>query len=203
MDLVNRSIFAVLFIALFIVKVIYVKRSPWSSKTRQERWADFSKEGRRNAFVLFAMYFFYISWCLLIIFSPFFIWWSYFPLDLVWTAFGTVLGLFSIFLIYWAHKTLGESFTPTVAGFEGQNLVTNGPYSIIRHPLYTGHTLFHLALSLISANWVFFVFFIAVIRYTMRRVGFEEQNLLEQFGIEYQNYMKHTSRFFPCFRRKL
>ena len=41
----------------------------------------------------------------------------------------------------WCHATLGRFFTWEVAVRDGHELITSGPYALVRHPSYTGWTL--------------------------------------------------------------
>lgn len=54
-----------------------------------------------------------------------------------------------------------------------------------------------IALSLLTANWIF----VALAGLTMIgliiRVPKEEQMMIEAFGDEYKAYMQHTGKFFP------
>ena len=81
---------------------------------------------------------------------------------------------------------------------EEHKLVTTGPYSRIRHPMYTYFYIMVIATAAISANLVVGLVGITVwtIFYFIR-VGDEENLLLEQFGEEYEEYMKRTGRLLP------
>jgi protein-S-isoprenylcysteine O-methyltransferase Ste14 len=47
----------------------------------------------------------------------------------------TVLGL--LFAI-WARHHLGSNWSQAVTVKQGHELITNGPYALVRHPIYTG-----------------------------------------------------------------
>jgi len=77
-------------------------------------------------------------------------------------------------------------------------LVTEGPYSIVRNPLYNGNFLITLGFSVI-ANAVIMIpiviiyFYIEYYPIVLR----EEHFLLEKFGDEYKKYLSDVPRFFP------
>lgn len=77
------------------------------------------------------------------------------------------------------------------------NLVTKGPYKIIRNPMYLGLILFFTA-SIIS-NFSFFNLgvLIILIIVLISKIGMEEDLLSERFGKEYENYKKKTYRLIP------
>ena len=53
-------------------------------------------------------------------------------------AVGCLLGTLGGSIRVWCHRTLGSFFTWNVALRDGHKLVTSGPYSVLRHPSYTG-----------------------------------------------------------------
>jgi protein-S-isoprenylcysteine O-methyltransferase Ste14 len=68
--------------------------------------------------------------------------------------------------------------------------------------MYTVFILFSIAVAIIASNALLLIFaiLIAVPFHWITRN--EERMLTEQFGDDYQNYMKRTGRFLPPFRRK-
>jgi protein-S-isoprenylcysteine O-methyltransferase Ste14 len=119
----------------------------------------------------------------------------YLPPWLSWLGF--MIGLLSVALIIWVQLELGRQFSPQLQLRQEHQLVTSGPYSRVRHPLYTAIFGFRLSLALVSANWFFVAFFILSLVGLCLRVPKEEQMMLDQFGDEYQAYMQRTGRFFP------
>ncbi len=81
---------------------------------------------------------------------------------------------------------------------QGGALITDGPYSLVRNPMYLGIVLIGLGIVLTLFNWwvalIFAVFFIAVYA---RLIITEEKKLLDCFGEEYQGYQEKTPRLFP------
>ncbi len=126
-------------------------------------------------------------------------WMKYYTIPLpIWLrGVGIGLGLISIPLLVWAHRALGKYFSPDLQIIENHKLVTNGPYHWIRHPMYTGETIFMIASALESANWLVALPMMLNIAFLYIRVGREESMMIEHFGNEYRSYMEHTGRFFP------
>jgi protein-S-isoprenylcysteine O-methyltransferase Ste14 len=112
-----------------------------------------------------------------------------------WVGFG--LGLGSLALLTWTQAELGKQWSAQLQLREEHVLVTSGPYSLVRHPLYTAEFGFGAAVALVSANWAFVVITLAAVVGLMARVPREEQMMIEQFGGLYLEYMKKTGRYFP------
>ena len=110
---------------------------------------------------------------------------------------GVAALLAAVALLVWTFRSLGANLTDTVVTRKKHTLVVHGPYRWIRHPLYSAAGMFIPALSLIAANWFFFVFGIALLCVLVMRTRIEEANLVARFGDSYQDYMARTGRFLP------
>ena len=100
-------------------------------------------------------------------------------------------------LLYWLFSSIGSGISPTAATRKEHKLSTSGPYRWIRHPLYTvGSTLF-ISFGMMADNWFIAALGVLAFIAMARRTPQEEANLIEKFGDEYREYMKHTGRFFP------
>ena len=117
------------------------------------------------------------------------------PAWLRWLGF--IIGLLSIALMIWIELELGRQFSPQLQLRQEHQLITSGPYSRVRHPLYTALDAFGLSLALVSANGFFVLFFILSLLGLTLRVPKEERMMLDQFGDQYRTYMQHTGRYFP------
>jgi len=113
---------------------------------------------------------------------------------------GVLIGIASLFLIYWMFLSIGTGITPTVATRKDHELSTRGPYRWIRHPLYTFGTMAFLALGLIADSW--FMLLLPVVGFLLlaARTPSEEAHLIAKFGDEYRQYMQRTGRYLPRLR---
>lgn len=114
-----------------------------------------------------------------------------------WAGFG--LGLIGLGLWTWTQAVLGKEYSPQLQLRRQHRLVTSGPYAWMRHPMYTAMFGVGIALALLTANWCFVLFAVAMIAGFVIRAPREERMMLETFGEEYQVYMQRTGRFFPKF----
>ncbi|MFX1283940.1 MAG: methyltransferase [Promethearchaeota archaeon] len=111
--------------------------------------------------------------------------------------FGVGMAGIAIVFTVWIHRTLGRQYSAKLEIQTDHRLITIGPYSRVRHPMYTTLNLFSLSVSLISANLLLIVLAIFVAIPFFWIVKAEEELLIEQFGEEYLDYMRNTGRFFP------
>jgi protein-S-isoprenylcysteine O-methyltransferase Ste14 len=88
---------------------------------------------------------------------------------------------------------LGRSFSIMA---EARQLVTNGPYSIVRHPLYLAEQIGMLGLFVEVASWEALVVVAAQIYFQLQRMRNEEAILSASFP-EYAAYAGRTARLIP------
>ena len=112
---------------------------------------------------------------------------------------GVGIGILCIFGIYWLFSSIGSGITPTSATRKEHKLVTNGIYRYIRHPLYTFGSSMFVAFGMMADSWLVAALGILTFILMAIRTPKEEANLIEKFGDDYREYMKHTGRFFPKF----
>jgi protein-S-isoprenylcysteine O-methyltransferase Ste14 len=116
-----------------------------------------------------------------------------------WTGWlGTILFALAIWLLWRSHVDLGRNWTPTLGIRESHQLVTDGVFHYVRHPMYAAHILWAIALALMLHNWIAGYSFLVVsfVQYFLR-VDAEEQMMVDQFGDWYKNYMRRTGRIIP------
>jgi len=110
---------------------------------------------------------------------------------------GVALALASVPLLGWIHKFLDRQYSACLQIKESHSLITEGPYSRVRHPMYTVLNMFSFGVALVTANFLVIGFALLLIPPFHFVVIKEEQMLLDTFGDEYTEYMKRTGSFFP------
>lgn len=111
-----------------------------------------------------------------------------------------VLAIGSVWFISAAVRTLGKQWSLAARVLEGHNLITTGPYNVVRNPIYTGMFGMLLATGLAISHWVGLL--IAVIVFavgTLVRVRSEEKLLREAFGEEFVAYAGKVPAVVPFF----
>ncbi len=155
------------------------------------------REGRLLFILRAGLFFLMIAFLVLYAFNPPWMAVLQVPLPpwLRWTGF--IFGLASLGLGIWSQVVLGKEWSPQLQLRREHRLVTSGPYARVRHPIYTAMLGYEIGLALITANWVFIGLIVPVTAGLIDRIPKEERMMIEQFGDEYQVYMRHTGQFFP------
>lgn len=111
---------------------------------------------------------------------------------------GSILYFPGMGIALWGRLTLGKNyFISTGFGaqlFANQQLVTDGPFAIVRHPMYLGLILAAFGSLLIYATWTTLLFacFAPLLTFRARR---EEVVLATEFGEQWQDYCKRVPAF--------
>jgi protein-S-isoprenylcysteine O-methyltransferase Ste14 len=101
-------------------------------------------------------------------------------------------------LRYWSVSVLGRFFTVTVGVAEGQRVVDTGPYSLLRHPSYTGMLVVYAGVGIALDSWWGVAAAVAVPTLAvLNRIKHEERVLTEQLGPAYERYQGRTKRLVP------
>ncbi|MGJ9385134.1 methyltransferase family protein [Salipaludibacillus sp. CF4.18] len=111
---------------------------------------------------------------------------------------GVVVYSCGIFLRYWGMHKLGIQFTRNVTVQQGDRIISTGPFSLLRHPLYTGLFLTMIGVSLYTGSLLGLIFtFLLFLPILINRISLEETMLLKAFGQEYEQWCKRRYRLLP------
>jgi protein-S-isoprenylcysteine O-methyltransferase Ste14 len=117
---------------------------------------------------------------------------------------GCLLYFPGLLFVLWSRLELGRNyFVSSSLGaqlFADQQLVTSGPYNIVRHPMYVGLILAALGALLVYATWTT-VYFAAFAPFLMMRARREEQVLAAEFGEKWAEYCRRVPALIPWLRR--
>jgi len=120
-----------------------------------------------------------------------------FPAPTWLRGMGVGLGVTSVGLFVWTHVVLGRFWSPYVQLRPSHRLITAGPYTRIRHPMYSAIVGWMTSLGLVAANWFPLACAALCALQFLLRIQGEEKMMLQQFGDEYREYMKRTGRLLP------
>ena len=80
---------------------------------------------------------------------------------------------------------------------EGQQLVKDGLYKHVRHPLYLGEILRNFGIVLIFSSGYGILLVLIGAVFLLVRIKREEEMLVEAFGPDYKDYKRKTKRLIP------
>src|SRR3989344_1698465 len=109
------------------------------------------------------------------------------------TQFAQIIGMAvcvcGVIFGIWARKTLSTNWSAQVVIKENHELITTGPYAIVRHPIYTGFitTLLGTIIA-INISVLIIIAEASVVLYLWWKLKNEEKIILEQFPREYPEY---------------
>ena len=118
------------------------------------------------------------------------------PASFILFICGNITICIAIVIIILAIRTLRrigrlqneKDFTATTL------LVTQGVYSIVRHPLYLGWLLTYPAAMMVSQHWLVGIFGLLGMVSMIRIATIADSQLAEKFGKTYQVYMRDVPR---------
>ena len=119
-------------------------------------------------------------------------------LEIALAVLTMTMAIGSVWFVSAAVSTLGKQWSLAARVLEGHKLITSGPYSVVRNPIYTGMFGMLLATGLAISQWIGLL--IAVIVFaigTAVRVHSEEKLLRGAFGEEFEAYARKVPALVP------
>lgn len=111
---------------------------------------------------------------------------------------GSLLYIAAMWIFRRTHKELGRNWSITLEIRDQHKLICDGPYALVRHPMYTSFMLMGLGQAFLLSNWaVGLAGLVGFAVLFLLRVDKEEHMMLENFGPQYRSYMDKTKRIIP------
>jgi protein-S-isoprenylcysteine O-methyltransferase Ste14 len=109
---------------------------------------------------------------------------------------GAAITVLGIGFAVWARLSLGGNWGMPMTLREDPELVTAGPYALVRHPIYTGIIFGFLGTALTVGAWWLLVLLLGFGYFAMsaRR---EERDMVERFPDAYPAYRARTKMLIP------
>jgi protein-S-isoprenylcysteine O-methyltransferase Ste14 len=197
--ILSRTLFYVLTILFILVRVFFSIKYRKAENPDNKGNKPGTLEGKLNFFIrrfviipllmvtIWDYYTFNPSWMNIFILPI--------PKTILWII--TAIGITGVAFLIWVHICLGKEWYANLKFRRGHKLIKRGPYSKIRHPMYTALFTIYLSIALVSVNLLIIILIILAIISIIIRLPEEEEMLITEFGDDYTNYIKETGRFFP------
>ena len=123
------------------------------------------------------------------------------PRDLLSLSTLNIAGLF-LFVIGFSIELVGQItlrrfYSSTLVIKDDHQLITNGIYRFIRHPMYLGVIMAAVGLAAFSLSLGGIVIMLALIPVFLIRIKIEERMLIDEFGEAYRTYRKKARKLLP------
>ena len=112
---------------------------------------------------------------------------------------GLLLYASGFVLMAWALLTLRKNYQlgGSMPRAEDQ-LVVNGPYAFLRHPMYSAALSISLGLACLIQSLAFLAVFVIYLALMFGLIPMEEDRLQKAYGVRYEEYRKTTKMIIPA-----
>lgn len=97
----------------------------------------------------------------------------------------------------WARRHLGRNWSGTVTIKQDHELVRDGPYRYVRHPIYTGLLLAFVGCAIARNEWRVVLALAVIYAGFWRKLKLEERWMTDQFGDAYRHYVTDVPALIP------
>ena len=110
---------------------------------------------------------------------------------------GFVITTAGLAFTVWARRALGTNWSgmPTIK--QDHELITRGPYAVVRHPIYTGLLVAIFGSCLAEGHVWSVVFFAMAVVLLIVKLETEEAILTREFPDAYPDYQQRTKALIP------
>jgi len=109
---------------------------------------------------------------------------------------GLVLFGLGLAFAIWARVHIGRNWGTPMTQKDEPELVTSGPYRLVRHPIYSGILVAGIGTAL-ALNWMWLIAVALAAIYFSYSATVEERYLTEQFPDAYPPYRRSTKMLVP------
>jgi len=178
----NAALILILTFGILIIKIIWIRTELKFSKKRFN--LEMLKTNGIEVLIL-------VLQILAAVFTPL----PHTPLSSLVTITGILLYAGGFFLAMWARTTMSKSWgVPGEHAAKQNKLVTTGPFSFSRNPIYIGFLMLYFGFAFAIQSWLI-ILRIPLAIYFYKSALREEKNLEKIFGKEYLAYKTRVPRF--------
>ena len=119
------------------------------------------------------------------------------PLGIMRFWMGCAITLCGLLFSIWGRHHLGTNWSQAVTVKEDHQLITSGPYALVRHPIYTGLLLAFLGSAVALGKWRGLLAVVLVFAVLWHKLRLEEKWMRAEFGESYMSYSKRVAALVP------
>lgn len=110
---------------------------------------------------------------------------------------GAAITIAGLLFAVWAREHLGRNWSRSVTIKQDHELITSGPYSMVRHPIYTGILTGFLGMAIAISQVRGFLVLALIFLAFWIKLRMEEKWMHSQFGQTYATYAGQTAALVP------
>ena len=110
---------------------------------------------------------------------------------------GAAVTVAGLLFAVWAREHLGRNWSRSVTIKQGHELITTGPYAVVRHPIYTGILTGFLGMAIAISQVRGFLVVVLIFIVFWLKLRKEEEWMRSQFGETYATYARKTAALAP------
>jgi protein-S-isoprenylcysteine O-methyltransferase Ste14 len=111
---------------------------------------------------------------------------------------GLILYVIGYLLMALALIRLGHNYQLGGSAPRSEDrFIADGPYRLVRHPMYTAALSISLGLAFLIQSWAFFSVFCIYVVLILLLIPVEEQELRKAYGTQYDDYQHKTGKLIP------
>lgn len=122
---------------------------------------------------------------------------SFMPVTVDNFYIGAAVTVAGLLFAVWARVTIGTNWSRSVTIKREHELITRGPYALVRHPIYTGLLAGFAGSGFATAQYRGILAFLLVFLALWYKLRLEEQWMRSKFGDSYVAYERRTSALVP------
>ena len=100
----------------------------------------------------------------------------------------------------WARVHLGRNWSGIVTIKHDHELITDGPYAMVRHPIYTGLLVAFIGSAMARGEWRGVLAVLIAWWALWRKLRLEERWMAERFGRQYEAYCRRVPALVPFWK---
>ena len=116
----------------------------------------------------------------------------------IWSfCIGAAVTVAGLLFAVWARQHLASNWSSSVTIKQDHELITTGPYAVVRHPIYTGILTGFLGTAIALSQVRGVIGFVVIFIVFWAKLRKEEEWMRSQFGETYATYARETAALVP------